>query len=515
MSEIVNSSLKTAVRGTTLVLFGTALSNLLWFFTKVLIIRNSTTEQLGAYSLMVAVVSLVSLVATMGVHEGATKYVSVFLGEGRRAAAEAVRAASMQIGIVSGLLSFAVLFLLSGVISRYIFYKPELEVPLRIISCYVPFNVLSMISIWILRGYGLIRPRIYYMEIGTPFLFFLFLCGFFAFNLPFEAVYYAYAMSSFVVFLSVSIYGYKNKGLFPLSLKGGSHYRQLLQFSLSILLLAVTLVVFGSTDTLMLGRYASSTDVGIYNISMLLASLLALPYLALGFVFMPLAADMFAKGQTAELKRTYQILTKWVFSASFPLFFVLFFFPEMTVTFLFGDKFIASAMPLRILSFGFMVQSFFGVSGILMIVLGLSRAIRRTAIFAAVMNILFCYGFIKVLGYGIVGASLGTMLSYILLGSMNLLIVFRNSGVHPFSRGYLKPLAISSVSGLLIYLVAKSLPLHAWMLPVYFVFFVGSYLLSIFLTKSIEKEEIRIVSAISDKTGFSKGFVRFIERFAK
>jgi O-antigen/teichoic acid export membrane protein len=515
MSEVVNSSLKTAARGTAFILLGTSLSNLIWFGTKFLIIRNITAEQLGIYSLAIAVVSVLSLVGSLGVHEGATKYISIFLGEGKEADAAAVRTASIQIGILSGTAAFALLFFLSGPISKYFFYKPEVEIPLKIISCYIPFSVVSLILVWILRGYGLIRARVYYLEIGMPLFFLLFLSVFLALKLPFLNIFYAYALSGLVVFIAVGSYGYRRLGVIPLPMRGGAYHKQLLQFSLSILFLSAMLVVFGSTDTFMLGRYVRVEEVGIYNIAIFMATLLTFPYNAVSFVFMPIAGDLFAKKQTRELKRTYQILTRWLFLTSLPIFFVLFFFPEITVTFLFGNKFIASAMPLRLLSVGFLVQSFLGVNSVLMIVLGLSRAIRRTAVFAAIVNILLSYGFIKLLGYGILGASLGTMLSYVLLGATNLLIVYKNSGIHPFSVEYLKPLAMSCISGLVIYLVAKALPLYPWMLPIYLALFVGGYLLSILLTRSIDKEELRIFSSIAERLGLSTGFVKYIERFTK
>lgn len=515
MSEVVNSSLRMAAKGTAFVLLGIVLSNLIWFGTKFLIIKNITTEQLGVYSLAMAVISVLSLVGSLGIHEGATRYISIFLGEGREMDARAVRTASVQIGIISGTAMFALLFLLAGPISKYVFFKPEIEIPLKIVSFYIPFSVLSFILVWILRGYGLIRARVYYLEIGMPLFFLFFLSISLILKLSFLGIFYAYALSGFTVFIAVGSYGYRRLGVIPLPVRGGAYYKQLLQFSTSILLLSAMLVVLGSTDTFMLGRYASVEEVGVYNIAILMATLLTFPYNAVSFVFMPIAGELYAKKQARELKRTYQILTKWLFLVSLPIFFVLFFFPEMTVSFLFGNKFIASAMPLRILAIGFMVQSFLGVNGVLMVVLGLSRAIRRTAVFAVAINILSCYALIKLLRFGIIGASLSTMLSYILLGATNLLIIYKSTGIHPFSVEYLSPLALSCISGLVIYIVAKALPLYPWMLPIYLVFFLGAYLFSILLTKSIDREELLILSAVSEKLGFSTNFVKYIERFTK
>ena len=66
MSDIINPSLKTAVKGTSLVFLGMVSSVLLWFLTKILIIRYTTKEEFGLYSLLVAIVGIFSVISTLG-----------------------------------------------------------------------------------------------------------------------------------------------------------------------------------------------------------------------------------------------------------------------------------------------------------------------------------------------------------------------------------------------------------------------------------------------------------------
>src|SRR5208283_1306105 len=387
MSDIINSSIKTAAKGTVIILFGTAAGNILWFATKLLIIRNTTVDQLGLYSLVFAITNVGTLIASLGIHEGSTKYISQFLSENKLSEASSIRKASVQIGILSGITVCALLILLAAPISRSVFYKPALSCPLKVASLVIPFNFAIIIIIWIFRGYGLIRAKVYYMDIGIPLLFLFFLSIFVYLKLPFISIFYAFVLSSIIVLCATGYYGYRANGLNPLSLMGVSHYSSLLKFSGSALLLSLMQTIFCWTDTLMLGRYAGPAGVGIYNISIVLATTLTFPFIALGFVFMPIAGEMFIKRQLAELKRTYQVLTKWIFTASLPLFFIFFFFPEMTITFLFGSRFLDSALPLRILSLGFLLQTFMGTSVVLMMVTGLSREIRNISILGTLLNL--------------------------------------------------------------------------------------------------------------------------------
>lgn len=69
MSEIINSSLKTAVKSTTLVFLGQTANIILWFILKLTIVRNTNKEEFGIFSLCVAVANIFALVAGLGLQE--------------------------------------------------------------------------------------------------------------------------------------------------------------------------------------------------------------------------------------------------------------------------------------------------------------------------------------------------------------------------------------------------------------------------------------------------------------
>ena len=99
MSEIIAKSLKTAVKGTVLVMSGTVASMVFWFATKVLIVRNTTKEEFGIYSLVVAILGICSLLSTLGLQDGISRYISVFLGEGKKIRADAMAWDAISLGM--------------------------------------------------------------------------------------------------------------------------------------------------------------------------------------------------------------------------------------------------------------------------------------------------------------------------------------------------------------------------------------------------------------------------------
>ena len=76
-------------------------------------------------------------------------------------------------------------------------------------------------------------------------------------------------------------------------------------------------------------------------------------------------------------------------------------------------------------------------------------------------------------------------------------------------------MAASGVLGLALCALSQSLPLYFWILPLYFILFVGGYVLSLFLTRSLDREDIAMFETVSEKTGLRMGLIRrLIRRFA-
>jgi O-antigen/teichoic acid export membrane protein len=512
MNETIRSSLKTAVRGTSLVFLGMVSSVFLWFLTKILIIRYTTKEEFGLYSLLVAIVGIFSVISTLGLQEGVARYIAVFTGEGKRKETKGITGDAIVIASISGLCGFFLLLFFSGIFSRYIFYKPDLQIPLKIISFFIPFSVMVSVMGGMMRGHNIFNLKVY-ADVGQPLFFLVFLGILFAAGFSFTRIIYAYVLSMVIIFFIAGYYTLKKVGVNLFALRFSGRKKELLKFSLPVLAVSLLGVVLGWTDTLMLGRYTRAAYVGVYNVSISLARLLTFPLSAITFVFMPIAGEMYARKQSTELGRTYQVLTKWIFSATFPIFFILFFFPEMTISFLFGERFIDASVPLRILAVCFLFNSFMGANGLLLLVMGLSRTLMNVSLFGVTLNIGLNYLFIKRLGYGVIGAAVSTLISYIALNVLISWILYRRSRIHPWTAKYIKPVVGSSLIGLIIYALVKSLPLYLWMLPIYLLLFLCGYLLIILLTESIDEEDLFMFRMILGKLGVSQSLITSISKF--
>jgi O-antigen/teichoic acid export membrane protein len=456
----------------------------------------------------VAVVGILSLLATAGLHEGSTRYISIFLGEGRREDAGKVARSALRLGTVLGFAVSFALYFLSEPLAQNVFFMPEVAVLFRAISFFSLFFVLSYITMGILRGHGDIKPRVYFLNLCQPFFFLILLSISLALGGSVLSIVLSFFLAMALVWGCIALYGYLKVKLLPFYLGSGGYRKELLKFSVPLIFVAVMGMVFTWTDTLMLGRYSSAADVGVYNVATSLVRLLTFVLGSAGFVFMPIAGELFSRRQMEELGRTYQVLTKWIFSATLPLFFVLFCFPEMTITFLFEERYVVSSGALRILSLGYMFNVFMGLNIMVMMVLGLQKELMQTSALGAILNVVLNYLLIKGMGLGIMGASLATTLSFVAISILNSLVLYWRSGIHPITARYLRPTVASGVVAISVYMIAKILSLHVYMLPVYFILFVIGYMFSILLTRSVEREDLELLDAVSERTGIEIEFLK-------
>ncbi len=501
MKKNIQKSLNKAAKGTVIVFAGTVASIFLWFATKVLIVRNVTEEELGIYSLALAIATIFSMISLVGLNQGVARYVSISLGKGRPAQAERQIVSSLRMGTVFGALSATVIFFLAPYIARHVFYMQSLVTPLRLLSVFVLFSVNVNILVGALRGFGDINPQVYMINIGQPVFFLLFMLASMSVEAGLNGIVASYSLAIVVAWICVAVYSFRKQRVMPLSLRSGGFGRELLRFSLPVFGVAIMGMVFSWTDTLMLGRYAGPADVGIYNVAISLVRLLTFVIGSAGFVFMPMVGELFSQGLNEEIRRVYQILTKWVFSATLPIFFVLFFFPEMTITFLFEQRYVVAAESLRILSLGFMFHVFMGLNTLVIIAMGLQKELVKTSIVGIVLNIVLNYLLIKKMGMGIQGAAIATALSYTVFSSMNTFILYRKTGIHMFTSAYIKPLLCLSAISVVIYMAVKSLPFTLMLMPAYLAIFIAVYVLSILITGSVEVEDVNLIEGIGRKFG--------------
>lgn len=513
MSEIVDESLKKIAKGSGIILVGTILDIFFRFIGRVIVVRYITITEYGLYSLALVVMTAFFIVSTLGLQQGSARYIAYFRGKTENEKIRAVIHSSTKIAIVSGIIFSLILFLMADYIALSVFRNPNLYVPLKIFSLAIPFRVLISIFLSFFQGFDNARPNVYFESVLRKVIFLSMLIAVILLDLSFTGVLYAFVISFVVTCIALGIYTVKNLPLTSVNkfnFGSGSTGKELLFFSAPLLGVTVLNMVMGWVDTLMLGYFKTADVVGLYNAALPLANLIPIALSAASFLYIPIATGLYSKELITELHRTYQVLTKWIFSITVPLFFILFLFSEMVLNLFFGPAYVPSSMALRILLLGFMFHTVLGLNSLSLMVMGETRFLMLSTFFVFILNVVMNATLIPVLG--IMGAAIATLFSYFLRNIFCSAKLYTHSKINPFSKNYLKSLGISVFLISLVYVFISSFEVDYWVLPILLFLFVSGYGLLLVITKSFDKEDIDMVIAIEKRIGIDLKLIKKLFR---
>ncbi|MDY6895096.1 MAG: oligosaccharide flippase family protein, partial [Thermotogota bacterium] len=290
--------------------------------------------------------------------------------------------------------------------------------------------------------------------------------------------------------------------------------KELLFFSLPLLVSTILGLVMTWTDTLMLGYFKTPDVVGLYNAALPLANLIPIVLGSMNFLYVPIASQLYSRNLMEEIKRNYATLTKWTFSLTLPLFLIMFLFPETVIDILFEARYIQAGIALQILALGMFIHTFSGPNGVTLVTIGKTRLLMWTSLIGAILNIVL--NFLLIPSFGIIGAAVASASSLALINilkSTSLYILYK---IHPFTKNYIKPILLSVLLVLVIFTAVTNLfvIITIWILVLVFGLFSVAYGLSILITKSFDKEDIAMLLEIEKMVGVDLTVIKnLLKRF--
>ncbi|WP_297065442.1 flippase [Thermococcus sp.] len=506
MSE-VSSALQRIARGAGITIIGTATSLIMGFLSRALIARGISLSDYGLFNLTITTLSLFLTVAALGIPNSMPRQIPYYLTKRREEFPELISTATF-ITLISGLITTGILFSFSGIISRA-FTDPAVSWGLRITSLSAPFMLLTSYIISFTLGLGRVRERFYYQQILRPLLW-LGGVGFLYLTEPtLRSLLYLWVLLSGLIFLILNIdikrlEIVKIKPAFDIEIA-----RELILFSLPLMLSGILWTFMTKMDTLMVGHYLPSSEVGLYNAAVPLASLLPFVLTAINTLYVPMATPLFAKGSMKDLTRLYQIVTKWILVGTLPFFALLFVFPETSLGLVFGSKYLSASLTLQILAVGFMFHTILGPNGLTLTVVGKTGFLTVSTALAVLTD--FVLNMLLIPRWRIEGAAVATAVSYLVVNLANSWKLYSETGIHPFSRAYTKSLVLGAgwIAFLKVLVVELRMD-NIWNMIVLMGISVGIYPLLLLMFKVIEKEDIELMIAVEKKFGLNLSWVRKI-----
>ncbi|MCP3683593.1 MAG: flippase [bacterium] len=504
---MLDASLVKITRGAGLVFFGSLVGLGFGFLGRVLVARIGTEAEYGIFSLSFVILNICTVLALLGLEGGIPRCIAYARGKGDTSRVEGFVSASIQSGLLSGIVFGFIVFSGSGIIANNILNDSDLSFSLKVFAFGIPLFTIIRILTALFRGFDNVKPQTFLVVILRNALFPLFLLPFVFFELSFNGVFYAFCLSLAIPALILIVYTSKRLPSFPpftSIIQVNPTTKELLLFSLPLLVTSTLDMIILWIDTMMLGGFKSSTDVGLYSAAQPLAMFISAPLAAITLIYLPIASRLHARHSGAEIKRNYIILTKWLCSVTLPVFLMLFLYPDPILTSLFGEGYSEASNTLRILSAGFIINNLMGPNRATLIALGKTSFMMWASAVTAILAIALNVALIPPLG--VEGAAIASVIS---ITSVNLICnwkIYSLNRILPFDRNLLKP-AVASLVLIFIshFTFSDHVNIMLWMVPILFVVYCIIYGAMLLLTRSFDEEDKVIIRAI--KSGVKRKWI--------
>jgi len=502
------------VKGSTIVFTALVFSSIVGFLLRMLLARSLSVEEYGLFYAVFALVSFFALFRDLGLTSALVKYIPEF---SVRKDFGAVKSSMTFVAIFQAIFAFSVatlLFIFSNQIALEFFRTEAAVLPIRILCAWFFVMAFYVIIHSAFQGF---QDMPAYAGMEFFWITFILLSAVLFVGVLGQGtggVASAYLVSTVVMIVfALAFFGKR----YPQALKGKASVtkplvKKLFAFALPIFIGGIGSMIIGYEDTLMIVAFRTLPEVGFYQVAQPTAYILFTFGGALTTVFFPMVSELWARREREFLGGALHFLVKFSFVLIIPAALVLIAFPDIIIRLLFGEGYLAGATALQILGGAAIVCTLFAILTSTMA--GIGKPIINTKVVGAMACLNFFGNLLLIPPYGIEGAAVATLFSYLL--GLVLLFYYARKLVKftvPASS-LLKTLAGGVLTLLLVFGLKSVLVLPPW--PKAFVVMIPSLLFYgawILVTKAITKDDLKLIARIVPMPRWLvRAAGRFVER---
>lgn len=427
-----NTYLEKIAKSAFLVIIGVFISKLFGYVYNVIIARIGT-EEYGLFSTGMAIIGVVTAVSFLGLQEGVVRYMAFFREKKEPGRMKGTLLTAIYIAFFTSIAVAILLFLLSDKIALGFFHNARLGIILKILAISIPLDVGRTIFLNAIKSFEVIKYDIYVkqlleniLRIGIAAILVYMGMGVVGATIAHAAALFVGLLASFY-FLEKKVYPFLQSQVTPIF-----NTNEMLSYSIPLLLSGFMIMLFGWTDTLMLGHLRNASEVGIYNAANATARLVYMAPFAISIIFVPIATALYARGAKEEMKEIYQSTTKWVLIINLLLLSFIVLFSKNILSLLFGNAYSAGGVILLILSSSFCFMYLLNNSGLMLRVIKHTKLEFITLAICVLMNIILNY--ILITKYGLIGAAIATAIASIIVAVIQSIAIYLLTGLNPFNR---------------------------------------------------------------------------------
>ena len=352
----------------------------------VLIARTLDPGDVGAYFVILNLVSILALVSMLGLNQAVVRGVSEAMTRGRPAAAGTVVRTSVRFAAAASV-ALGVAYLVTGhAIGHHLFGSATIAAATVWVALFIPVTALRLLVPEAFRGFNDIKWATILGDAATNVTLALALATIVVAGWHTsltQVLVISIVLSAVLVVLSV---GRLREKVGPLGIDPDGA-RTLLRIALPLLATNLSWNIMVQIDTVVLGIFRSGGDVAYYVAGSRLAILLLVPLLIVTSVLPPLITELWAERRLDDLERLLKAMATATGLASGVGLLALAFLGPWALGFLFGDYYRRGGTVLLVLAVGGFLTSIGGISGTTLMMAGEQMAAMWITMFVAVVTI--------------------------------------------------------------------------------------------------------------------------------
>jgi O-antigen/teichoic acid export membrane protein len=456
--KVNGQGLGTIAKGGVLIIIGSFISILANFVYQFFLARLLGPSDLGILNLGISVITLVSLVMIFGLDRALVRYVTYYLGLEDRQREVGVTVSALIILGITVLVITPLFWIATPFLADRVFQKPELLSVLRILSLGLPFIALTRVLLGVAQAYKQMMPILGIEQIAVPvarvagLLLLVLLLGASSLVAAQSYTFAAILGSLLAIYFASHIYCQRQSGTQP----------QLVAWEvLHFAWLAMLTIIFNranaQTETLVLGAFSTSEQVGIYTVGLKATIFISIFLDALATVFTPHIADLYARKDPTRLAQQLKAVTRWAFTLALPVAIILF-IESTDIMVMLGPGFESGAPVLHLLVVAQIAYVILGPGGLMLMMTNYNWL----NLVNAILNLILSLGLDLALipRYGAIGAAVAGAVTIVFVNLLRLVQIRYVLHMHPYGWNFLKPALaglIATAAALLAGLVLVSL----------------------------------------------------------
>ena len=479
MVQLARKVLKNSFFSTSRALIGSAGG----FAFSVVLARFLAPELFGIYALAMSVCFLI-LQLDPGIGFTTIRYLSYALGRNDENLLRGYFIFLLKLRLIVGFFFSSALIILANPIAVLVFDKPELIIPLKVLSIFIIFYFLTDFFDCCSQAfqnfkYPALRHTIYeFLKFGLviPFLFMGFFYG------VFVGITIAAVITAIVMFWMIRR---KYNVLFQGKV-AEIERKRILRFTSFMSIGSFSAVVFSYVDLMMLGIFLPAEYAGYYKVAtMIIFGIAGLTSIS-GVLF-----PIFTQLEGERLEDAFKKVFKYSSIISFPFAVSLAYFSEQIVGVVYGAEYAPAALPLLILSPVIVFNSinFFGI-----LFGAKEKPEYSTAVAIASMALNVLLNYILILEFGMIGAAIATTISrFFNIAAIGILSSTKLK-ISPGADSIYKPVFASMVMLGFLYLMPHPITLFVGIFELCVA--MAIYFAVMFMTGGVGKEDLKYVKMV-------------------